>query len=76
MIKVTIGSNMDRNSVIVPSTDTLRKTLEDNGVNYERGTLHLDGASLKPGDIDKTYDELGILEKAYLISVVKADGGK
>lgn len=73
MIKVTVGNNVKRESVIVDENTTLRATLEDNGVDYSRGTMHLDGASLNPGDLDKTFDQLGIKEKCFLLNVVKAD---
>lgn len=73
MIKVTVGNNVKRESVIVDENTTLRTVLEDNGVDYTSGTMHLDGSSLKPGEIDKTFAELGITEKCYLLNVVKAD---
>lgn len=73
MIKVTVGNNVKRESVIVDENTTLRTVLEDNGIDYTSGTMHLDGSSLKPGEIDKTFAELGISEKCYLLNVVKAD---
>lgn len=76
MIKITLGTNTDRQTVIVDPSTTIRQTLENNGIDYTAGSIHLDGASLKPGDMDKSFGEMGITEKAYLINVVKADGGK
>ena len=73
MIKVTIGNNVKRESIIIDENTTLRTALEDNGVDYTTGTMHLDGSSLKPGDLDKSFAELGITEKCYLLNVVKAD---
>lgn len=74
MIKVTLGNNVNRTSVIIDENTTLRTALEDNGVDYtSHGTLHLDGATLAPGDLDKTFAQLGISEKCYLLQVVKAD---
>ncbi|MBQ3022909.1 MAG: hypothetical protein IJD91_06285 [Clostridia bacterium] len=73
MIKVTVGNNVKRESVIVDENTTLRTVLEDNGIDYTSGTMHLDGSSLKPGEIDKTFADLGITEKCYLLNVVKAD---
>lgn len=72
-IKVTIGNNVKRESVIIDANTTLRKALEDNNVDYSRGVMHLDGASLSPGDLDKTFAYLGITEKCFLINVVKTD---
>ena len=73
MIKVTVGNNVKRESVIVEETATLRSVLEEQGIDYSRGTMHLDGCSLNPGQLDKTFAELGITEKCYLLNVVKAD---
>ena len=76
MVKVTVGTNTNRNTVVVDGDTKLRKVLEDESIDYSKGTIHLDGASLKPGDLDKTFNDLGITEKAYLISVVKADSAR
>lgn len=73
MIKVTVGSNVKRNTVIVDSTVTLRSVLKDNGIDYTRGTMHLDGCPLQPGDLDKTFKDFGLGEKCWLLNVVKAD---
>lgn len=73
MIKVTIGNNVKRESVIIDENTTLRSALEANGVDYTRGVMHLDGSSLNPGDLDKTFAQHGIKEKCFLLNVVKAD---
>ena len=73
MIKVTIGNNVKREAIIIDKNTTLRAALEDNGVDYTRGVMHLDGSSLQPGDLDKTFAQHGITEKCFLLNVVKAD---
>ena len=73
MIKVTIGNNVKRETVMLDKNTTLRAALEGNGVDYSRGVMHLDGSSLQPGDLDKTFADLGIAEKCFLLNVVKAD---
>ena len=73
MIKVTVGNNLQRESVIVETTSTLREVLNNTGVDYTRGVMHLDGCSLGPGDLDKTFDDLGIKDDCFLLNVVKAD---
>lgn len=73
MIKVIVGNNVKRESVIVDPNTTLRSVLEENEIDYSRGTMHLDGASLQPGDLDKTFSQLGIETKCFLLNVVKAD---
>ena len=73
MIKVTVGNNVKRNSVIVDEATTLRSVLETNEIDYTRGTMHLDGSTLQPGDLDKSFSDMGIREKCFLLYVVNAD---
>lgn len=73
MIKVTLGTNLKRESQLVEETSTLRSALEAAGIDYSVGMITLDGATLRPGDLDKTFAEHGITEKCFLLSVVKAD---
>ncbi len=73
MIKVTVGNNLKRETVIVDSATTLRDCLEDAGVDYSRTITTLDGATLGAGDLDKTFDDFGIRDRAYLLGVVKQD---
>lgn len=76
MIRVTIGTNTNRKAVNVDPNRTIKSVLDENDVNYITGTLHLDGATLQPGEINKTFAEFGITESCYLISVVKADNAR
>jgi len=73
MIKVTIGNNVKRTSEILDERTTLREALECAGIDYTRGTMNLDGSTLNPGDLDKTFADFGITEKCFLLNVVKAD---
>lgn len=78
MIKVTIGNNVKREAVLVDENSTLRAVLEDNGIDYTAGVMNLDGCSLKPGDLNSTFRDLGYdgttgHDKCYLLNVVKAD---
>lgn len=74
MIKVWLGNNNERTNVIVDESRTLRSVLEENNIDYARTSLHLDGASLAPGDINKTFASFNVGEQCYLLGVVKADG--
>lgn len=73
MIQVTIGTNTNRKKVTVDPNTKIRKVLDDNEINYSVATLHMDGATLQPGDLDKTFADFGVTESCYLIAVVKAD---
>lgn len=77
MIKVQVGTNTDRKEVLVPGTVSLKKVLEDERINYNAAIVYLDGAAIRPGDLSKSFDDLGIKETALLTAVVKiADGAK
>ena len=41
MIKVTIGNNVKRESVIIDENTTLRACLEANGVDYTLSLIHI-----------------------------------
>ena len=73
MIKVTIGNNVKRKTEIVDPDTTLRDALETAEIDYTTGVINLDGSSLSPGDLDRTFSDFGITEKCYLLNVVKAD---
>lgn len=73
MIKVTLGNNVKRKSEILDENTTLREALEDAEIDYTTGIMNLDGSTLSPGDLDKTFADFGITEKCYLLNVVKAD---
>lgn len=73
MIRVTVGTNTTRKNVIVEESTTLRRVLEDNNVDYSRANVNLDGASLNPGDMDKSFATLGITESCFLIASIKQD---
>jgi hypothetical protein len=73
MIKVTIGNNVKRKTEILDENTTLREALEEAEIDYTRGIMNLDGSTLDPGDLDRTFADFGITEKCYLLNVVKAD---
>ena len=73
MIKVTIGNNVKRKTEIINENMTLRQALENAEIDYSRGAMNLDGSTLSPGDMDKTFADFGIMEKRFLLNVVKAD---
>ena len=73
MIKVTMGNNVKRKVEILDENTTLREALEGAEIEYATGIMNLDGSTLSPGDLDKTFADFGITEKCYLLNVVKAD---
>ena len=73
MIKVTMGNNVKRTSEILDENTTLREGLDDSGIDYTTGIMNLDGSTIDPDDLDRTFADFGITEKCYLLNVVKAD---
>ena len=73
MIKVTMGNNVKRKVEILDENTTLREALEGAEIEYATGIMNLDGSTLSPGDLDKTFADFGITDKCYLLNVVKAD---
>lgn len=78
MIKLTIGTNTDRRTVMVEADDTLADALSNNHVDASRSALHLNGTLIPGADKELTFDELGIVDgsEAMLISVIKADSAR
>ena len=75
MIQVTIGTNVQRQSFPMPPDTTIRAAIEETGIiDYALNPVHLDGSTLSPGDMDKTFADFGITEKCFLLSVVKTSG--
>lgn len=61
MVKVTLGTNsgMRRPTIVSPET-TIRGILEALDIQLSTGqSLHLDGAVIVAGDIDRSLEELG-----------------
>ncbi len=74
MIKVTVGQNMVKKTVEVDeSTQTLRNVLNDNGMDANRFTFHLNGDAVTQDMLDKTFVENGVYENCFLVSVSKTD---
>ena len=76
MLNITIGTNTSRKQIIASPDTVLRNLLQDNGVNLSVGAIHIDGQSISVGDLDKTLEELGVENKAFIISVAKADNAQ
>ena len=73
MIKVTLLTNNGKEYPFANEDSTIREFLDQNHVNYGVGVTQLDGYSLKPGDMDKTFAQFGIGETCYISCVMKAD---
>ncbi len=75
MIKVIIGTNTNRKQVIVDPARKLKEVLDENGIDYSTGGIHLDGLAVGGEGLNKSFTEHGITDDCILIAVVKGDGG-
>lgn len=78
MLRITIANNMKRETVLVDESSTLREVLESKHFDTTKGLLHMDSAPINPGDMNKTFAELGYdgtpgKNTCFLSLVVKAD---
>lgn len=78
MINVTASNNLKRANDLFPANTTLREALDALGIDYTRGMLTMDSAPLQPGDLNKTFAEMGYdgtanKNRCFLASIVKAD---
>ena len=77
MIKVWLGNNVDRwlanDGASIDPNRTLRSVLDENHVDYSKAPMSLDGATLRPGDLDKTFADFGITDTTFLLSIQKLD---
>ena len=73
MITIKVGTNLNRNAVLVNTNKTLREVLTENNINYATTTVFVDGVNLQVGQMDKTIEELNIGEGAYIIAAQKTE---
>jgi len=72
MFDIILGYNADTFTATAYGGDTLRSVLESNDIDYTTGAVHLDAAPIRPGDLDKTFSEIGVdTEKRHTLIVVK-----
>ena len=76
MLKITVGTNTNRKTVMVPEDYTIQQTLEENEINYASGQTSLNGCILQPGDMYKTFADMGITGAAWLVTVSKMDNAR
>ena len=78
MVRLTLGTNTNRKTVMVEVTETLEDILEENNVSTTGASVHLNGMIVLPDEMDCTLEELDVEDEtdASLITVVKADSAR
>lgn len=72
-IKLRIGTNTKRTTIMVDDSLTPKKALEQEGIDYSTATVSLDGCPLNAKEMNSTFEKLGITEEAHLIATIKTD---
>lgn len=60
MIKVKLSNNVGTQEIIVDANTTVKKFLADNNVDINTALVNVDSLMLAPGDVNKTFVQLGI----------------
>lgn len=78
MIRIQIRSNLEKFDNIVDENTTVRRAFEEQGIDFSRGTISIDGATLGAGEINKTFADLGYdgtpgNDRCYVACITKQD---
>lgn len=77
MLNVTVGTNTNRKTIMVPEDYTVRQCLEEGGVSYSNGQTSLNSNVLNSGSLDNTIGDMvakyEITGKVFLTTCIKQD---
>lgn len=75
MVKITLITSNPKVVDIVPETMTVREFLEKHNVNYGLASTSVDGVPLQPGNMDKSFAEHQITDRAIVTCLPNKDNG-
>lgn len=76
MIKVTVGTGLNREDVIVEGSKTPKEIMAENHIDFSRGGIQLDGCPLTSDKMNTPIEKLvNGADSCFLVSIVKADSG-
>ncbi len=67
MIRLVVRNNTDSRTIMVEGTKTVREAMNESGLPFTSGTMHLNGAPVL--DLDRQINSFGTFDEAYLMSV-------
>ena len=73
MIKVIVGTSLNKTEMVVSSDTTLMQACEEAGLNIGAGGITFNGSTVRPDEFGKTFADFNIVDKCFLMQVVKAD---
>ncbi len=69
MIKVIFTGNAGSEQELFPADATIRQAFDHFGVNYGGRQLFIDGSPIRVGDMDKSFESLGITTYCTLSAI-------
>ena len=76
IINVNVANNVKRATVPTDDSVAINNFLSENGFDYSSGNILMNGSTLMPGDIYKTFADFGVNGLVYLSQIKKADNAK
>ena len=73
MIKIVVGTGLQRTEMVVSSDTTIMQACEEAGLNIGAGGITFNGSTVRPDEFNKTFADFNIVDKCFLMQVVKAD---
>lgn len=73
MIKVVVMNNTRRFEKITENNITVRDFMEANDIECAGAFVSLDNCKMRPEDMHKTFEEIGITDKCFLSIIEKRD---
>ena len=73
MIKIVVGTSLNKTEMVVSSDTTLMQACEEAGLNIGAGGITFNGSTVRPDEFGKTFADFNIVDKCFLMQVVKAD---
>lgn len=69
MIRVTIGNNVKKETVIVEPSTSLASLVDAHDIDLGSGALTLDGTFLSANDLSKSLADFGVTDECRLLCV-------
>ena len=76
MIKVKVENNMTAKEIIIEGETTVKECFAKAGISYERSTVCIDGQNLGGAQLNKTLNELGVVDETTIMAIIKNDNAR
>jgi hypothetical protein len=76
MVKVKVANNMTAKEIIVEGETTVKECFAKAGISCDRSTVCIDGQNLGTSQLNKTLNELGVVEETTIMAIIKNDNAR